>query len=113
MTEATEAYPWIATADGLLVSVRLTPKGGRDAIDGIEQLADGRMVLKARVRAAPSEGEANTALVRLLSRTTRIAPGRIGLVSGAAARIKRIKIEGEPAALAAALVAATKTATSR
>jgi uncharacterized protein len=29
--------------------VRLTPKGGRDAIDGIERLADGRAVLKARV----------------------------------------------------------------
>ena len=62
MTEATGAYPWIVAADGLLVCVRLTPKGGRDAIDGIEQLADGRMVLKVRVRAAPSEGEANAAL---------------------------------------------------
>jgi uncharacterized protein (TIGR00251 family) len=99
----TEACPWIATADGLLVTVRLTPKGGRDAIDGIEQLADGRMVLKARVRAAPSEGEANTALVGLLARTIGIASRRIGLVSGAATRIKRVKIEGEPAALVAAL----------
>jgi uncharacterized protein (TIGR00251 family) len=106
VAETTEAYPWIATADGLLVTVRLTPKGGRDAIDGIEQLADGRMVLKARVRAAPSEGEANTALVGLLARAIRIAPGRIGLVSGAAARIKRIKIEGEPAALVVALAQA-------
>jgi len=98
-----EAYPWIATADGLLLTVRLTPKGGRDAIDGIEQLADGRMVLKARVRAAPSEGEANTALAWLLAHTIGIAPRRIGLVSGAAARIKRVKIEGEPAALVASL----------
>jgi YggT family protein len=113
VTETAAAYPWILAADGLLVSVRLTPKGGRDAIDGIEQLADGRMVLKVRVRAAPSEGEANTALVGLLARTTRIAPGRICLVSGAAARIKRIKIEGEPAALAAALVVAMEKATPR
>ena len=45
--------------------VRLTPKGGRDAIDGIEELADGQCVLKARVRAAPSEGEANDALILL------------------------------------------------
>jgi uncharacterized protein YggU (UPF0235/DUF167 family) len=40
------------------LTVRLTPKGGRDAVDGIEQMADGRSVLKVRVRSAASEGEA-------------------------------------------------------
>jgi uncharacterized protein len=99
----TTAYPWIATADGLMLTVRLTPKSGREMLDGIEQLADGRRVLKARVRAAPSGGEANAALIVLLAHAMGIAPSRIGLVSGAAARIKRLKIEGEPAALVAAL----------
>jgi uncharacterized protein len=103
------AYPWIGTADGLMLTVRLTPKSGRDAIDGIERLADGRSVLKARVRAAPSAGEANAVLVSLLAHTIGIAPSRIGLVSGAAARIKRLKIEGEPAALMAALEKATSS----
>ena len=50
-------------ADGIVLAVRLTPKGGRDSIDGVDTLADGTVVLKARVRAAPSEGEANAALV--------------------------------------------------
>ncbi|KFC63709.1 hypothetical protein FG93_05836 [Bosea sp. LC85] len=50
------ALPWTATSEGLRLSVRLTPRGGRDEVDGIEVLADGRAVLKARVRAAPSEG---------------------------------------------------------
>jgi uncharacterized protein len=99
----TTAYPWIATADGLMLTVKLTPKSGRDMLDGIEQLADGRRVLKARVRTAPSGGEANAALIGLLAHAIGIAPSRIGLVSGAAARIKRLKIEGEPAALVAAL----------
>jgi uncharacterized protein len=99
----TTAHPWIVTADGLMVTVRLTPKGGRDFIDGVEHLSDGRAVLRARVRAAPSGGEANAALVSLLAHTVGIAPSRIGLVSGAAGRIKRVKIEGEPAALVAAL----------
>ena len=40
---------WSAAADGLLVSVRLTPKGGRDAIEGVGTLADGRAVLAARL----------------------------------------------------------------
>ena len=43
----------VADDGGIALAVRLTPKGGRDAIDGIETLADGRAVLKARVRAAP------------------------------------------------------------
>ena len=52
-----------------MLAVRLTPRGGRDAIDGIEQLSDGRRVLKVRVRAAASEGEANAALTKLVAKT--------------------------------------------
>jgi uncharacterized protein (TIGR00251 family) len=83
--------------------VRLTPKGGRDAVDGIEQLADGRSVLKVRVRAAASEGEANAALIRLLAKTMGVAPREVDLVAGAAARLKRLRIAGTGATLAAAL----------
>ena len=67
------ARPWTVAADGVVIAVRLTPRGGRDAIDGIEQLADGRSVLKVRVRAAASEGEANAALVKLIARTLGVA----------------------------------------
>jgi len=83
--------------------VRLTPRGGRDAIDGIEQLADGQCVLKARVRAAASEGEANAALAKLLARELRVASRDIALIAGATARIKRIKIAGAPSSLSAVL----------
>jgi uncharacterized protein len=97
--------PWAATADGLVITMRLTPKSGRDAIEGVEALADGRVVLKARVRAAPSEGEANVALIRLLAKALDIAPRRVTLAAGATGRIKRLTIEGDGAALAAALAA--------
>lgn len=99
--------PYSLLPNGLALTVRLTPKGGRDAIDGAETLADGRAVLKVRVRAAPSEGEANAALVRLLVKTFDVAPGRVSVVAGTTARIKRVVIEGEGAALAAALQAMT------
>ena len=95
--------PWQVMAGGLVVTVRLTPKGGRDAIDGVEQMADGRAVLKVRVRAAPTEGEANAALVRLLAKSLGVAPRHVSLVAGATARIKRLEIAGAGAALAAAL----------
>jgi uncharacterized protein (TIGR00251 family) len=95
--------PWRIEAGGLLVVVRLTPRGGRDAIEGVEQLADGRRVLKARVRAAASEGEANAALVRLLAKALAVAPRDVSLVAGARARLKRVRIDGAGASLAASL----------
>ena len=97
------ALPWAAVAGGVALTVRLTPKGGRDAIDGVEQMADGRAVLKARVRAAPSEGEANEALIRLLAKTLGVPRRDVALTAGATARIKRLTIAGEAAALVAKL----------
>jgi uncharacterized protein (TIGR00251 family) len=88
-------------AGGITLSVRLTPKGGRDAIDGIERLADGREVLKARVRAAPSEGEANAALIALLAKALKVAPRQVRLAAGATGRLKRVRIEGDARTLAA------------
>lgn len=94
---------WTIVPAGLAISVRLTPRGGRDAIDGVERLADGRTVLKVRVRAAPSEGEANAALVKLIARALDVAPRSVSLNAGASARLKRLTIAGDGAALAAAL----------
>jgi len=95
--------PWAAAAGGVMLDVRLTPRSHADAIDGVERRADGRAVLKARVRAAPVEGEANDALRKLLAKSLGIAPGRIDVASGASARIKRLRIAGEAPALIAAL----------
>jgi uncharacterized protein len=99
----TNARPWAIAPGGLSVSIRLTPKGGRDAIDGIEALADGRAVLKVRVRAVPSEGEANAALIKLMAKALGVAPRQVTLGAGATARIKRLTIAGDATALAAAL----------
>jgi uncharacterized protein (TIGR00251 family) len=90
-------------AEGLIVTVRLTPKAGRDSIDGIMHLSDGRSVLKARVSAAPSDGEANSALARLLAQTLRTAPRNVMLVGGTTSRIKRMLIKGDVRAVVAAL----------
>jgi uncharacterized protein len=86
-----------------VLHVRLTPKGGRDGVDGIEQLADGRAVLKARVHAPASEGKANEALVRLLAKTLGVPSRDVKLQAGATSRIKRLAIAGDPVKLAASL----------
>lgn len=95
--------PWTATPSGLSVTIRLTPKGGRDAIDGIETLADGQPVLKVRVRTAPTDGEANAALISLLSKTLDVPRRKVTLAAGEISRIKRIEIAGDGAAIAARL----------
>lgn len=97
------AVPWQVAPGGIALAVRLTPKGGRDAIDGIETLSDGRSVLKARVRAAPTEGEANDALCRLIAKALRVPPRDVSLSAGATARVKRLMIAGDGAKLIAAL----------
>lgn len=83
--------------------MRLTPKGGRDDIDGIESLADGRTVLKARVCATPSEGDANDALVRLIAKALGIPARDVTLTAGATSRIKRLAVTGHGPTLSAAL----------
>lgn len=95
--------PWRSEEDALLVAVRLTPKGGRDAVDGIETLADGREVLKARVRAAPSEGEANRALVALLAKRLGVPRSAVDIVAGGQSRLKTVRIAGDVAEIAAIL----------
>jgi hypothetical protein len=95
--------PWRATADGVIVACRLTPKGGRDAIDGVTTLSDGAAVLACRVRAAPEDGRANAALCKLIAEAAGAAPSRARIAAGAKARLKQVAVEGEPQALVAAL----------
>ena len=88
-------------AGGLVLAVRLTPKGGRDQLDGVTALADGTTVALARVRSAPEDGAANRALIVLLAKTFRVPKSAVELVSGATSRLKRVRISGDLAALRA------------
>lgn len=76
------------------LTVRLTPRGGRDAIEGFAEDGAGRSLLKARVAAPPIEGEANAALVKLLARALGLPRGAVRIASGETARVKIIEIDG-------------------
>lgn len=95
--------PWSLRGNDVLLSVRLTPKSSRDEIGGMERLADGRTVLKARVRAAPEHGKANEALTRLITKALRIPNGAVQVERGAMSRLKTLRLEGNPGGLVASL----------
>ena len=99
--------PWRTSGDAVLLSLRLTPKSSKDALEGIEALADGRRVLKARVRAVPEDGKANLALLRLLAAQLDLPIRALTLASGATGRTKVIRIEGAQQQTLARLAALT------
>jgi len=85
--------------------VRLTPSGGADRIDGCATDAEGHRFLKARVRAAPENNEANQALEKLIAKAFGVAKGKVKVARGATARLKTLEIEGASEAEIAAFVA--------
>ncbi|WEX77235.1 DUF167 domain-containing protein [Sinorhizobium numidicum] len=82
--------------DHVRLTVRLTPNGGRDAIDGFVSAADGEDYLKVRVRAVPEKGKANQALIAFLAKAFGIAKNRISLIAGDTQRKKILRIEADP-----------------
>lgn len=89
----------------MVLHVRLTPKGGRDSIDGVMVGADGKAALQARVRVAPENGEANTALIALLAKALRVRKSALEIASGASSRQKAVRIMGDRAEILPRLAA--------
>lgn len=96
--------PWKEIAGGVEIAVRLTPRGGRAAVEGVGEMG-GQVFLKLRVPAPPVDGAANAALVACLAEWLRLPRSAVTLIAGERARIKRLRLEGEglPARLEALL----------
>ena len=88
--------------------VRLTPKGGRDAIEGWWTDSAGQEALKARVAAPPEDGKANIALIELLARALAVKKSAVRIAAGASSRLKTIEIDGDDTILAARLAQIAK-----
>lgn len=69
------------------LTVRVTPNASKTEIVGREL-----GVLKVRLAAAPTDGKANDALIRLLADEYDCAPSNVRIVSGHAARTKIVEI---------------------
>ncbi|RAK63302.1 DUF167 family protein [Phenylobacterium kunshanense] len=76
------------------LTVRVTPRGGRDAVEGWSADEAGRPILKLRVSAAAAEGAANAAVIVLLAKALKVPKSAVRIASGDTARIKRLDIDG-------------------
>lgn len=95
--------PFTRTSDGVLATVRLTPKSSANAIRGIARDTDGTAHLKVAVTAVPEDGKANAALLKLLAKTWKLPKTSLTIASGATSRRKVVHIAGDPASLCAML----------
>ena len=78
----------------MLIAVRVTPRGGRDGVDGWIRDDAGRLLLKVRVAAPAAEGQANASVIAVLAKALGRPKSAFTLLSGQTARVKRIEVEG-------------------
>ncbi len=97
--------PYILDPQGMALTVRVTPKASRSAPAGVVALSDGRTALALRIAAPPVDGAANDEVVRFLAKALGVARGRVTIVSGETARVKRVRVAGDAAAVEPVLLA--------
>ncbi len=75
------------------ITVRVTPKSGRDELYGRKTFEDGVEAVCVRVSAPPDKGKANKAVCVLVAQALDIPKTSVELVSGQTARRKRLRVE--------------------
>lgn len=81
-------------SEATTLTIKLTPKAARNALQGWAEDAAGNPYLKAYVTAVPEKGKANKALIDMLSKEWRIPKNAFTLLRGDTDRVKLIRIEG-------------------
>ena len=89
-------HAWSVVAGGVRLQVRVTPRGGRDGVDGVALDADERPHLNIRVAAAPVDGETNDAVEKLLAKWLGVAKDKVEVVAGETVRTKTVMVDGDP-----------------
>ncbi len=70
------------------IKVRVQPKSSRNQVDGFQ---DG--TLRVRVTAAPTEGQANAAVIAILAKTLGVSKSRLEIIRGYSSRDKVISVD--------------------
>lgn len=90
---------WRALPSGVSLSVKVSPRGGRDAVQGLVVDATGMAHVKVRVAAAPVDGAANQAVQTTIATWLGLKPRDVTLILGDASRSKVFQLAGDAAAL--------------
>ena len=99
---------WTIVENGISLTARVTPKGGRDRIDGLVVDSSGRALLALRVSVAATNGAATDAAIALVAAALKLPKRNVTLVSGATARVKRLLLIGDGSRIADQLEALTR-----
>ena len=75
-----------------IIAIRVTPRSARPGLGGWRAGADDREELEVRVAAAPADGAANEAVIRLLAERLGVPRSQLRIVSGHASRHKRVEV---------------------
>jgi len=70
----------------------VTPRSAKPGIGGWRAGADGREELEVRVSEAPTDGSANSAVIKLLAKALGVPRSDVDIVSGQTSRHKRIAV---------------------
>jgi uncharacterized protein len=100
---AGDRQAWRVLADGLALTVRVTPKSSRDAIEGLEARGP-VMALRVRVRAVPEDGKANVAVASLIAGWLDVPKRSVAVTGGLTARTKTVTLTGAAANIERALM---------
>lgn len=92
-------FAWGPIAGGVRLAVRVSPRGGRNAVEGLVADADGKPQVGVRVAAAPVDGEANDAVEATVARWLGVPPREVEVTDGLSGRSKLVTIDGDPVAL--------------
>ena len=76
---------------GSIIAIRVTPRSSKPGIGEWKIDPGGRRFLEVRVSAAPADGAANEEVVKLLAKVLGVPKSSLAIVSGQAARLKRIE----------------------
>jgi len=77
-------------SEGTRLTVHVQPRARNDEITGFDEIDR----LRVRVRAAPSDGAANEAVIALLAAALDIPRRRVELERGHTSRTKRVMVHG-------------------
>lgn len=95
---------WRVSGDTVAVAVKVHPRARRPGLLGAVPDTDGDRLAIA-VRELPEGGRANRAVCAALAEAVGVPPSNVGVVAGASARRKTLRVVGDPGAIVARLAA--------